>query len=230
MLGGIWLPHPMRRGMLELPPLKVIRTKGPCNFWTPMWVSSTLVTTLFYNSTFQLVHPDKIILYHQWGGRASKLIQSYKPSGPHISHLRNIDLRMSAWDTIIFDFSSVSDATIHAEFYLLRGASVCTCLSIFVAPSWPKLQTAWKDFKPILRRSFAEGLDGYDVSRHFETVTVFRPSLVEIEVGWKPKNAAHEDDDDENDELSQLYLIGRRVLIRDVWYVRSFVSIEKYLC
>jgi hypothetical protein len=128
---------------------------------------------------------------------------------------------MRAWDTIIVDFSSVPDATIHAEFYLSRGVSVRTCLSIFVVP--PQLiltkfsQTAWNDFKPTLRRAFAEGLDGYDVSRRFGTVTVFRPTLAEIEAGWKPKNAAHEEDDEEEDEeLVRWYPIGRRVRIPDV--------------
>jgi hypothetical protein len=147
------------------------------------------------------------------------LIHSYKPSGPHISHLRNIDIRMRAWDTIIFDFSSVPDATIHAEFHLLRSASVRNSLSIVVVSRQLILtkssQTAWSDFKPTLRRTFAVGLDGYNVSRCFGTVTVFRPTLPEIEAGWKPKNAAHEDDDEE-EELPQWYPIGRRVRIPDV--------------
>lgn len=152
---------------------------------------------------------------------SSTLIQSYKPSGPHISHLRNIELRMSAWDTIIFDFSNFPDATIHAEFYLLRGTSVRTCHSIFVVPCHLILtkfsQTAWNDFKPTLNRSFAEGLDGYDVSRRIGTVTVFRPSLAEIEAGWEPKNAAHEEEDEEEDEALYMWQrVGPRVRIFDV--------------
>ena len=71
--------------------------------------------------------------------------------------------------------------------------------------------------KPRLHRAFAEGLEGYDVSRRFETLIVFRPSLAEIEAGWKPKNAAHEDDDEEeDDELPQWYSNSRRVRIPDV--------------
>ena len=68
-----------------------------------------------------------------------------------------------------------------------------------------------------LNRAFAEGLEGYDVSRRFETLIVFRPSLAEIEAGWKPKYAAHEDDDEDEDYwLPQWYSISRRVRIPDV--------------
>ena len=74
--------------------------------------------------------------------------------------------------------------------------------------------------KPRLHRAFAEGLEGYDVSRRFETLIVFRPSLAEIEAGWKPKTATHEesedDDEDEDYELPQWYSNSRRVRIRDV--------------
>ena len=112
---------------------------------------------------------------------------------------------------------------------VLQCVTVYPLSSYHANLSWPNFQTAWSDFKPTLRRVFAEGLDGYDVSRCFGTVTVFRPTLPEIEAGWKPKNAAHEDDDEE-EELPLWYPIGRRVRIPDVWYVRSFVSIKKYLC
>jgi hypothetical protein len=98
---------------------------------------------------------------------------------------------------------------------------VRTCLSIFVVPRHLILtkfsQTAWDDFKPQLGRTFAEGLDGYDVSRCIDTVTVFRPTLAEIEAGWEPKNAAHEEEDEEEDEaLYQWHRVSPRVRIPDV--------------
>ena len=39
---------------------------------------------------------------------------------------------------------------------------------------------------------FAEGLDNYDVEHPFhENPIITRPTLGEIEAGWKPMNAAH---------------------------------------
>ena len=39
---------------------------------------------------------------------------------------------------------------------------------------------------------FAESLDNYDVNRpYLDDVFITRPSLAEIEAGWKPRNAVH---------------------------------------
>ena len=54
------------------------------------------------------------------------------------------------------------------------------------------LQEAWQRLKAKLPAVFAEGLDNYDVARPYRTdVFVTRPTLAEIEAGWKPRNAVH---------------------------------------
>lgn len=78
--------------------------------------SKCLLNTLF----LQLVCPKKILLNYQFLEDEPKIC-SYKPSGPHSSHLRKIDLQVTLpleFDAPLFDFSSAPNATIKARFYL----------------------------------------------------------------------------------------------------------------
>jgi len=231
-----WLPHPMRRSILECPLLNVICTKSRCNFSTPMWVLSTLVTNMVYNSllsswSIQMKSYLSIngVKSHRrrWSNPTSHLVLTFRTCATLTSecmHGTRSLLIFPAFRTQRYMLSFIYRR-------LFQCVPAYPFSSYHANWSWPNFQTAWNNFKPTLRRAFAEGLDGYDVSRRFGTVTVFRPTLAEIEAGWKPKNAAHEEDDEEEDEeLVRWYPIGRRVRIPDVWYVCLFVSIKKYLC
>jgi hypothetical protein len=51
---------------------------------------------------------------------------------------------------------------------------------------------------------FAEGLDNYDVARPFRAdVIITRPTLIDIEAGWKPKNTVHMEGEAEAREEKQ---------------------------
>jgi hypothetical protein len=57
---------------------------------------------------------------------------------------------------------------------------------------------AWIRLKKKLHTLFAEGLDNYDVARPYEhcEAWITRPTLAEIEEGWKPTNAVHLEGED----------------------------------
>jgi hypothetical protein len=90
------------------------------------------------------------------------------------------------------------------------------------------MKAAWKRLKPKLCMIFTEGLDEYDVARSSRGgATVRRPTLAEIESGWKPKKAVHLEGEDaeraEEEEMEFRYALdrwkqleGRRVPILDV--------------
>jgi hypothetical protein len=90
------------------------------------------------------------------------------------------------------------------------------------------MKAAWKRLKPKLRIVFTEELDEYDVARSSRGgATVRRPTLAEIESGWKPKNAVHLEGEDaeraEEEKMEFHYALdrweqlgGRRVIIPDV--------------
>jgi hypothetical protein len=190
----------------------------------------------FKHPFLQLVCPEKILLNYQCLEDEQPKIYPYKPSGPHSSRLRKIVLEVTLppeFDTPLFDFSSVPNATIKAQFYL----NVTSDMYIPVSTSLPVLfvhdpdlcdEAAWKRLKHKLLIVFTEGLDEYDVARSSRGgATVRRPTLAEIESGWKPKNAVHLEGEDaeraEEEEMEFLYALdrweqlgGRRVLILDV--------------
>ncbi|KIM79240.1 hypothetical protein PILCRDRAFT_823487 [Piloderma croceum F 1598] len=165
-----------------------------------------------------LVCPEKILLNYQCLEDEQPKIYPYKPSGPHSSRLRKIVLEVtlpSEFDTPLFDFSSVPNATIKAQFNLNVTFDMY-------------IPAAWKRLKHKLLIVFTEGLDEYDVARSSRGgATVRRPTLAEIESGWKPKNAVHLKGEDaeraEEEEMEFLYALDRweqlgrrRVLILDV--------------
>jgi len=165
-----------------------------------------------------LVCPDTVILSYELFNDEPPKICPYKSSGPHSSRLRRIVLGVtlpSEFDAPLFNFSSVPDAKIKARFYL----------DVTYERYIP---AAWKRLKPKLRIAFAEGLDEYDVARSVRGgATVLRPTLAEIESGWKPKNAVHLEGEDaeqaEENEMQECYALSRweqlgmrRVVIPDV--------------
>ena len=101
----------------------------------------------------------------------------------------------------LLDFSCVPEATIDATFFLgveykmhipvstiSHGIQYDTILNYLFS----FLQEAWQRLKAKLPAVFAEGLDNYDVARpYMDDVFVKRPTLAEIEAGWKPRNAVH---------------------------------------
>ena len=92
----------------------------------------------FKHPFLQLVCPEKVLLNYQLLEDEQPKICPYKPSGPHSSRLRKIVLEVtlpSEFDTPLFDFSSVPNATIKAQFYLNvtydRYIPVSTSLPVF---------------------------------------------------------------------------------------------------
>ena len=68
-----------------------------------------------------MVCPEEILLNYEYLEDEQPIICPYKSSGPHSSRLRKIVLEVtlpSAFDMPLFDFSSVPNATITAQFYL----------------------------------------------------------------------------------------------------------------
>jgi hypothetical protein len=97
------------------------------------------------------------------------------------------------------DFSCVPEATIRATFYLrveykmhipvstnshvIEFETILICLYYL---------NSFQEARRLKATVFAKGLDNYDVACPFRTdVFVTRPTLAEIEAGWKPGNAAH---------------------------------------
>jgi hypothetical protein len=166
-----------------------------------------------------LIRPDTIKLRYfcTFYDEQPPPISSYKPSGPHNSHLRKIVLNVTfppRFNVPLFDFSGVPDAKIEARFHV-GGTG-----------DWD-VPDAWKRLKRLLRMAFTEGLDGYDVSRpEPDYASVYRPPLTEIEDGWKPTSAVHlEGAEVEREEAERMQstfmgawdrLTFRRVIIRDV--------------
>ena len=130
-------------------------------------------------------------------------IASYKPSG---SHVRKIVLKVKLphlFEGPLLDFSCVPEANIRVTFYLgveykmhipvstnSHGTQYRTILIWLFYHLF--LQAAWQSLKAKLPAVFAEGLDNYDVARPSrDDVIITRPTLGEIEAGWKPSNAVH---------------------------------------
>ena len=97
------------------------------------------------------------------------------------------------------------------------------------------LQEAWQGLKAKLPAVFAEGLDNYDVARPSRgDVFITRPTLAEIEAGWKPMNAVHMEGEaearEEQESMNEYYSYQMRQKMGNFFPFGWLVRVHSFWC